>query len=57
LKRLEVFYASWKVREIRETLEAARERGDEAEITRIHDSFSYRMHDLSEFIEFKRTHL
>jgi REP element-mobilizing transposase RayT len=51
LKRLEVFYASWKVREIRETLEAARERGDEAEIPRIHDSFSYRMHDLSEFMK------
>jgi REP element-mobilizing transposase RayT len=51
LKRIEVFYPTWKVRELRDALESARERGNMAEVERIHASYAYRMHDLSEFMK------
>ena len=51
LKRLEVFYPNWKVDEVRAALEEAREKSMAGEIGRIHGSFEYRMHDLSEFMK------
>ena len=65
LKRLKVFYSDWKVKEVAEALAEARGADDEAELTRIRESFTYRMHDLSEFMKmllqrfsswFNRTH-
>lgn len=51
LKRLEVFYPNWKLAEVRAALEEAREMGMDDEVTRIHESFSYRMNDLSQFMK------
>ena len=65
LKRLEVFYPGWKVREVAAALEQAREQGNEKEAGRIREQYLYRMHDLSEFMKtllqrfsswFNRTH-
>ena len=51
LKRIEVFYPNWKINEVRAALEEAREKGMSGELERIHRSFEYRMHDLSEFMK------
>lgn len=65
LKRLEVFYPKWKVREVRSALAEARKKSDAKDIRRIHGCSDYRMHDLSEFMKtllqrfsswFNRTH-
>ena len=51
LRRLEVFYPNWKVSEVRAALDEAREKGLTGEVERIHGSYTYRMHDLSEFMK------
>lgn len=50
-RRLEVFYPAWRVSELRLELQAAREAGNEQEVARITGQFTYRMHDLSEFMK------
>jgi len=68
LRRLRALYSKARVREVAEELAGCRERGDDfgrREAARIHRSFTYRMHDLSEFMRgmtqrftrwFNRTH-
>ena len=51
VRRLEVFYPAWKVREVAERLAEAREKGNAAGVQRIYDTYAYRMHDLSEFMK------
>ena len=51
LKRLEVFHPKWKVREVSAALEEARAKHDDKEITRIRGAYTYRMHNLSEFMK------
>jgi len=50
-RRLEVFYPAWRVKEVRQCLETAREAGNTEEAARITGEFTYRMHDLSEFMK------
>ena len=65
LERLSALYSEAFVAEVRKELEAAREEGDEARVAEVHARFTYRMHDLSEFMKtllqrftswFNRTH-
>jgi putative transposase len=65
LKRLEVFYPGWKVREVAAALAQAHQQGSKKEAGRIREKYLYRMHDLSEFVKmmlqrfsswFNRTH-
>jgi hypothetical protein len=54
LERLRALYSERRVNEIAKELAACRDRKDEAgdrEARRIHESFTYRMHDLSEFMK------
>ena len=53
LKRLDVFYPGWKVREVAAALEQAREQRNEKEAGSIRERYTYRMLDLSEF----KTHI
>lgn len=65
IRRLEVFYPKWRVEEFRQRLKDARKRRNQAEADALMASFTYRMHDLSEFMKmllqrfsswFNRTH-
>ena len=65
LGRLGVLYSKARVEAVGESLRTAREAGDDAEAARIVGQYSYRMHDLSEFMKallqrfshwFNRTH-
>lgn len=65
LERLQVFYPDWKVKETAEALSEARESDDLVELERIREAYTYRMHDLSQFMKallqrfsswFNRTH-
>jgi REP element-mobilizing transposase RayT len=51
LKRLGALYAEAFVDGVAKELEGARKEGDEAMVAEIHARFTYRMHDLSEFMK------
>jgi REP element-mobilizing transposase RayT len=51
LQRLRALYPKPRVNEVRTALEQARARGEAREVARIHECFTYRMHDLSEFMK------
>jgi len=65
LKRLSCLYSDAKVVEVASELAKARESGNEKWVADIHESYTYRMHDLGEFMKtllqrftcwFNRTH-
>ncbi len=51
LKRLAALYSGAFVDGVAKELEGARKEGDEAMVAEIHARFTYRMHDLSEFMK------
>jgi REP element-mobilizing transposase RayT len=51
LKRLGALYSEAFVDGVAKELEGARQEGDEAMVAEIHARFTYRMHDLSEFMK------
>jgi REP element-mobilizing transposase RayT len=51
LKRLAALYSEAYVDGVAQELEAARSEGDEAMVAEIHARFTYRMHNLSEFMK------
>jgi putative transposase len=51
LKRLGALYSEAFVDGVAKELESARKEGDEAMVAEIHARFTYRMHDLSEFMK------
>jgi REP element-mobilizing transposase RayT len=51
LKRLGAFYSEAFVDGVAKELESARKEGDEAMVAEIHARYTYRMHDLSEFMK------
>ena len=51
LKRLGALYSEAFVAGVAQELESARKEGDEAMVAEIHERFTYRMHDLSEFMK------
>ncbi len=51
LKRLAAVYSEAFVAGVAQELESARKEGDEAMVEEIHARFTYRMHDLSEFMK------
>ena len=51
LKRLAALYSEAFVDGVAKELESARKEGDEAVVAEIHARFTYRMHDLSEFMK------
>ena len=50
-RRLKALYSTARLAEIRRELKAAREAGWTAEVQRIFERYTYRMHDLSQFMK------
>lgn len=51
LRRLAALYSEAFVARVAQELESARKEGDDAMVAEIHGRFTYRMHDLSEFMK------